>query len=188
MYTDATKKKPSDACDVFLDPVNYIDILEKFPELKICLAHFGGEEEMVMVFDDKGNRKQQQDVLTNVDFLVNNGLPDSTSWFRIVEYLLLHPRYKNVYTDVSFTLHENKLYKALGKLILSSPYKERILFGTDYFMTTQYKSEFNLYDEFRTAVDNKDIWRRVSFENPVSYLESAFYTPPLDSALSTFNQ
>jgi predicted TIM-barrel fold metal-dependent hydrolase len=33
------------ACDLFTHPQNYIPVLEKFPKLKICIAHMGGEGE-----------------------------------------------------------------------------------------------------------------------------------------------
>ncbi|MBK6979881.1 MAG: hypothetical protein IPH28_24600 [Cytophagaceae bacterium] len=35
--------KPMDFCDYFLHPLNYWDVLLKYPELKLCLAHTGGE-------------------------------------------------------------------------------------------------------------------------------------------------
>ena len=175
MYTNVNLHKPSEACDNFLDPVNYIDVLEKFPNLKICFAHFGGETEMAKVFDKAGNQKPEQPLLHRD--AVNAGLSAGVSWFRIIEYLMKSPLYPNVYADVSFTLHENELYEALKSVLGNTAYRNRILFGTDFFMATQYKTEFNLYDEFRTAVNDPAVWKEISYLNPVRFLESDFYVP-----------
>lgn len=175
MYVDVNLDRPDDACDNFLDPVNYIDILEKFSTLKICFAHFGGEGEMNAVFDASGKRRPTHPPLTKKDFLNPGGLDPKTSWFRIVEYLLTH--YENVYTDISFTLYDDKLYPALKSLMQNAEYKSRILFGTDFFMTTQYKSEYNLYDEFRTALGDPLLWKAVAYDNPRRFLQSKFFSP-----------
>ena len=38
---------PKNSCNAFLDPVNYYDVLLKYPNLKLNLAHYGGDGEVL---------------------------------------------------------------------------------------------------------------------------------------------
>lgn len=169
-------KKPSIACDNFLDPANYYDVLHKFENLKLCFAHFGGETEMRTVFNEQGVPSNQHPKLTTAD--CTNGFTEDTSWFRIIEYLMTE--FKQTRADISFTLYDSKLFKSINNILLTEPYSDRVLFGTDYFMTTQHKKEFTLYDEFRNQLpvegDNLQ-WQRISHINPQNYLRSRFFQP-----------
>lgn len=167
-YADMHKEKPRIACDNFLDPVNYIDILEKFPRLKLCFAHYGGEEEIRLA-----KNVNTQPVLTESDAI--NGFKNNTSWYRIIQFLLSKQEYPNVYTDLSFTLHDDEIFGLLNSELTNPAYKSRILFGTDYFMTTQYKSEHKLYNEFRTALVDPGSWKQIAFDNTNEFLHSTFF-------------
>lgn len=130
------------ACDLFGHPENYIPVLKKFPGLKLCMAHMGGSNEI---------RKSMKDELADIRQV------DRDSWFEHIERMMKN--YANLYTDISYTLSDFKdkdsdVFKAtltfLDTLVdPNSPAKgklgDRVLFGTDFFMTEQEKREPELY-------------------------------------------
>ncbi|HEY8937691.1 MAG TPA: amidohydrolase family protein, partial [Cyclobacteriaceae bacterium] len=63
------------ACDLFGHPENYIPLLEKFSNLKLCLAHMGGSSEVTNSMD----KKSKLDQIRKVD-------PDS--WFEHIKSMM----------------------------------------------------------------------------------------------------
>jgi uncharacterized protein len=151
------------ACDLFGHPENYIPVLEKFPNLKICLAHMGGSNEVIKSMDSKSKLDQIRQV-------------DPDSWFEHIEQMM--KKYPTLYTDVSYTLSDfdNTKVNVLEKTIafLSTPdgqgkqLGDRVLFGTDFFMTEQERREAELY-----AITQKNIpawWDILGRLNTQKYL------------------
>ena len=130
------------ACDLFGHPENYIPVLEKFPDLRLCMAHMGGSNEI---------RKSMKDELADIRQV------DPDSWFEHIERIM--KIYPNLYTDISYTLSDfndkdGDVFKAtlafLNTLVDPNDPQEgklgdRVLFGTDFFMTEQEKREPELY-------------------------------------------
>ncbi|MBO0360703.1 amidohydrolase family protein [Hymenobacter sp. BT186] len=156
------KETNDNFCDFFLDPRAYELVLARFPNLKICLAHYGGSSE--------------------IDQSTAANLPTTApeNWYESIRWLMM--RYPHVYTDVSFTLAEKRLFTRLAAdLAADSPFRERILFGTDFFMTTQVKNEAKLAVELMehlvSEINAPDAWWQLANSNPVRYLQSSVYTP-----------
>ena len=84
------------ACDLFGHPDNYVPILEKYPKLRICLAHMGGSAEVI------GDTKAKDDLKILRKIWAANG--DGTNWFQRIHEMM--KRYKNMYTDISYTLSD----------------------------------------------------------------------------------
>lgn len=126
------KASRKENCDKFTNPLNWIPVLEAFPKLRICLAHFGGQEQWREWYENPDNLNN----LVNI----------------ILEMMRKYP---NLWVDISFTLNDKKLWPVFYKLFNYDEYKfirDRILFGTDWDMT---KSEVNLKqwsDEFRQYI------------------------------------
>ncbi|WP_300664178.1 amidohydrolase family protein, partial [Fluviicola sp.] len=126
------------ACDLFSHPENYVPILEKFPELKICLAHMGGSNEIV------DNSKDDPDLQQIRRF-------DSQLWCDRIRDMMV--RYPNLYTDISYTLGDLDKPEVLAAILKFMRTEDdrgeilakRVLFGTDFFMTEQEKRESDLY-------------------------------------------
>ena len=137
--------KMKDYCDQFNHPLNYEEALARFPELKICFAHFG-------LNASKGT--------------------DDPSWFN--EVLRLMGKYKSVYADISYSVSYSKFctwfkerYEQWDPAI-----QNRVLFGTDYFMTVQ---EVNGEDNKILEVARKELgdalFLKLANENVISYLK-----------------
>lgn len=158
----STKKISNEVfCDNFLDPDNYFDVLEEFPKLKICFAHYGGDDEMLL---ERSND------------------PQKLSWTETIHQLI--EKYSNVYTDISYSLHEKKTFSLIDKSLNDLKYREKILFGTDFYMTERAKKEKMLATElaeyFTKSRTKKDSFKQISYVNPLKYLNSTYYKVPID--------
>jgi predicted TIM-barrel fold metal-dependent hydrolase len=127
-------------------PLLWEKVVEKYPNLILNLAHFGGGRQLdaALTFPDNPNL-----------------------WSNRIIALLKDKRYK-VYTDVSCFTEFN----TIDKLIESSVYpeiRERILFGSDYTLLLLFEDDFNEnIKQFRLRFgSNFDIIAR---ENPEEFL------------------
>ncbi|MBK7384844.1 MAG: amidohydrolase family protein [Flavobacteriales bacterium] len=151
-------------CNIFLHPQNYEPVLRKYPKLKLCFAHFGGDDEML-------NEKQP---------LRDKGI-DPTNWHNEVKRIMSTTNaqgdllYPNTYTDISYTLFRDKIYPLLLPLI-DGPLGDRILFGTDFFMTLREDPEAAL---LKRCIDGMTMerFRRIAMNNNDNFLRSSRYDP-----------
>ena len=141
-------------CDYFVHPDRYIDVLEKFPKLKLCFAHFGWD-----TIEHRSKRVYNRKEL-----------------YEGVKKLLLDEKYPNVYADISYSLFDKKFSKQLKQDFEAHPQlQDQVVFGTDYFMTLQEKlTEDQLYKGFRSDM-GEAIFTKLAYENPKRFLTSAYY-------------
>ena len=102
-------------CKYCNDPRNFIPVLDKFPSLKICLAHLGGDFNSFL----KGKSKIKGKV--------------SDNWTAIL--LNLMDTYENLYTDTAFTFGGDLMGQELIKTsIFHTKKQDRLLLGSDWYM------------------------------------------------------
>jgi len=146
------KDKNAAFTDVYSNPDQYITILDKFPDLKICFAHYGGSDEW-----DKFLKESW-----------HGNAPDT--WFYKINELINNQKYANVYTDVSYTLVRSDLFPVLKSYLeTNKQLRERVLFGTDYYMTEQEGSERFFGMNLRGFIGEK-LWDQIAEQNPKNYL------------------
>ena len=133
--------------DNFMDPKCFEILIGKFPELKICLAHFGGTYEM-----DK------------------DGTGDN--WFQHISKLISGKN--NVYTDVSYSLWDEKHHGKIKERLADPATGAKILFGTDFYMTEKEDSEKKLITKFREKME-EPLFRKASYDNIKAFLDSEYY-------------
>jgi hypothetical protein len=142
----------------YVHPANWRLVLEKFPNLRLCLAHFGGNDE-------------------------GKNAPDP-DWAE--EIIRLCADYPNVYTDLScWPWKEQDVRWRLFKTIRNRDeyhLRRKILFGTDWYMTLLRrgaKKNRTEYDDYcrrcRKAIDNCEepddfFWLRFTLLNPFAFL------------------
>ena len=134
----------------FTDPDNFRILLERFPELKVCFGHFGGTDEM-----DK--------------FLAaENWNEMNETWFQKIKELL--KEFPNTYADISFTKVDMSLIPLINATIESPLFKEKILFGTDFYMNKieGNESKFSIY--LRDALGNSN-FQQIAVKNPQTFLK-----------------
>lgn len=108
---DMKNKKRKELCANFTHPKNWEYVFNDFKKLKLCLAHFGSAEMWGKYIET----------------------PDKDdNWFVYIKDMI--PRYENLYTDISFTLHREEFFPLLKVLLTDKKLRDRILFGSDYYM------------------------------------------------------
>ncbi|MGC9344799.1 MAG: amidohydrolase family protein [Bacteroidales bacterium] len=138
------RRKPEYA-EFFNHPRNWMPVLEKFPNLKLNLAHFGGDDQWENFMKGAGD-----------------------SWVsRIID---LMQRFPNVYSDFSCTLHDRSLSLQLKKLITDNALiASRVLYGSDYYMIVKEGHFRSLKINFTTLMGD-DIMNMIAVENPKKFL------------------
>ncbi len=126
-------------------PKAWRKVLEKFPKLKLCLAHFGGDEWQKGVTSD---------------------------W--ITEILSLMEDYPHVYADFScHDIKKNsEAFRHVLSYAKNSPVYKRLLFGTDWYMTLIAiggKGYQKFCEEYWDLITDKDLWLRFTFINPFEF-------------------
>lgn len=173
LRTQATKNCKY-SCSYFLDPNSYTSVLDYFKDrnLKICLAHFSGVAQIKASKGMKSDKEQTPPYGTT-----------NKNWYDLIREMLL--KYPNLYTDISYDVAEavdsdnNFLYQEFCDE-LNKEYGDRILFGTDYFMTEKDNLEQDSVAKFRAFANTKilnngnTMWDQMAKINPRNYLKSNF--------------
>jgi len=141
----------------FSDPMNYLIVLKRFPQLKLCMAHFGGDDQIEKYVTDVDQRSVA-----------------SNNWHMIVCDIL--KKYPNTYADISYALWKKEIWSRFkdcirGPLAEGGDISHQILFGTDYFMTIQEKEETRLVNDFRNVLDRTE-FNRIAVDNPARFLSN----------------
>jgi predicted TIM-barrel fold metal-dependent hydrolase len=141
------------------DPAKFVPVLDAHPKLKLCLAHFGGDEEWAKY------RKESS--------RAGNPEPDR-SWLATIADLIKSGRYENLYTDISYTLFADDAYVHMLKNLLADPrLRRRVLFGSDFYVVEDAKlEERQTWPRIRSVL-GEDLFRVIAEENPREYLGTA---------------
>lgn len=151
-------------------PRKWEKVFEEFPDLKVCFGHFGADNTIVQ------------------------GSITDESWPGMIIKLI--NKYPNVYTDISF--HTNTMIgnedidkmtarqnyaRNIKSLLNSSQLKQRILFGTDYWMVrtvTKDRDYWVFYKNMLTAIQ----FDRLTKTNPIEYLGLPGATNPSETLIN----
>lgn len=153
----------ADFTDHYTDPANYRPVFEKHPELRLCLAHYGGDDEW---------RKWLADPWLPTDLLPVDSeeeydgplRPKSPSWLSTINDLIR--RFPDrAFTDLSYTVADRDFFSLAKILIETRSLGDHILFGSDYYMVRMEKKERAFYIDFRAHI-GEDAFRRIAVENP----------------------
>ncbi|MFT6443156.1 MAG: putative TIM-barrel fold metal-dependent hydrolase [Salibacteraceae bacterium] len=147
------KKSNKDFTDIYSDPNRYIELLNDFPKLKLCFAHFGGAGEWDTFLSGSWHDKAKE------------------SWFWKVKEIVCNENW-NTYTDVSYTLSDPKYYATLKSFLSSNErLRKRVLFGSDYYMTEQEVSE-RAFGINLSGFLGDTLWHQIADTNPQTFLNS----------------
>ncbi|HET9572027.1 MAG TPA: amidohydrolase family protein [Bacteroidales bacterium] len=134
----------------FSDPARWLPVLERFPKLRLNLAHFGG--------DDQWKRFSKNDPNTWVHRIIS-----------------MMENYENVYTDVSFLLHlTEKIHscflETFEELLREKELvRNRTLFGSDYYMVLIHEKIPVVTQNFLFRLDD-ELENMLTRENPRRFL------------------
>jgi predicted TIM-barrel fold metal-dependent hydrolase len=148
-----SKDMSRDQAHALADPDNYKKVMKSFPDLRICLAHFGGIGEW------RRHINETRD-------------PANPTWLKKIRELITNSKYPNLFTDISYTIfnfHEN--VPLLKILMEDKKILEKVLFGSDFYMVESEKySEKRFSIDLRYALGEAIFWK-IAYENPKEYLK-----------------
>lgn len=147
--------KPKDFSHYFTEPQNYDEILEEFPKLKLCLAHFGGNNEWDTYLEKQWNPENPE--------------LEKKSW--VSDIVDLMKKHSNLYTDISYTaFHSDRYFPLMSIFLDDEKIKDRIMFGSDYYMVErEKKSEREMSLKVRYAL-GEEKFNMISNRNIKSFL------------------
>jgi predicted TIM-barrel fold metal-dependent hydrolase len=124
-------------------------VLEKYPNLYLNLAHFGGGERLEMAIDN-----------------IND--PESVNWSKKIMELIL--KFPNAYTDIS-CYSDFGVLQTLKASAIYSKIRPKIMYGSDYYLLLLFENDFRknnktFRDLFATDFDI------LSRDNPGKFLSN----------------
>ncbi|MBD3288422.1 amidohydrolase family protein [candidate division KSB1 bacterium] len=133
----------------FAHPDNYRYVLDRYPDVKIDLAHLGGGPEVK-------------------NYLVTPWYEETEkSWFSAIIDLIRESN--NIFSDVSYTMHEYELLPVLSVILSDPKVRTRILYGSDFYMVEMDKSERAFSMNLRSYIGEDNFWQ-IAETNPEEFL------------------
>ncbi|WP_164721472.1 amidohydrolase family protein [Maribacter sp. MJ134] len=145
--------------------------------LKINLAHYGGSENWDE-FLAKDREQEANEIFNNptVGLNLKKDLLNLTNlyrhwhyteWFSLISSMIIE--FDNVYTDISYTTHENKYLNLLSEILNNPEIKDRVLFGTDFYVVSNQKTEKQYWIDMKNMMGDEK-WNSISYKNPKRFL------------------
>lgn len=174
----------------YVSPQAWVPVLELFPMLKVCLAHFGDSDHFKDgnwdLRKDREPQKTRRDL--SIAFVGDQIDPERTHRFLYDLLTLIQPK-NRVFVDLSYVILDEHNVDAFQRLFAwARQHKpillERILWGTDWPLIAAQDPVKNLKDgnmlqryaqAFRNALPQMpgDFFVRACFLNPLQYLDMA---------------
>lgn len=127
----------------FVSPKAWRQVLDRYPDLRLCLAHFGGNTDL------------------------------GRDWGLEIIRMIEEGKYPNLYTDLSYSFVYPDFRELFKKRLKEHPkIREHVLFGTDWYMFLSQKTDLVAYcttaKEFLDGID-KTLWPQFTEENPCRF-------------------
>lgn len=152
---------PEEIANMLNHPGEWLPVLQKYPNLKLNLAHWGS-------IDGWTNYEQEQGPTDDAACAALTDCPqDKNEWVNAIKYLCR--TYDNVYTDFSFALVDRDLYPALKTSLEEDPkLGKKLLYGTDFWVAIPREDLIQAQKNFLTYF--KGYREQLLVENPMRYL------------------
>lgn len=150
------------AGDWLCSPRAALGVMRDYPELRLNLAHFGG----------------QDDWMDYVEGHLDTNHPEieDRNWLTAIRRYIGSGEWPGLWTDISFTMFYDDDFAPFLKMFLmgsedrSARLRERVLFGSDYYMTRNTAmSERELSVKLRLTL-GEDLYRQIAETNPGVWL------------------
>lgn len=136
------------------NPELYKDVFKRYPELKICLCHFGGHQDWREYRTNSWGRGGK-----------------AQNWLSIIIDLIRSGEYPNLYADISSTVFNFEENVPMLKVLLSTPsIAEKVLFGSDYYMVEMMKFKEKDLSIYLRAELGEELFWKIAYENPLEFL------------------
>ena len=143
--------------DNMLAPHKYRSVLANYPNLRLCLAHFGGNDDWERFLTES--------------WTDNNTPIEKMDWVSQIYTMIKSGEYPNLYTDISYTIFRFEQHVPVLKVFLTNEnILKKTLFGSDYYMIELEKlRERELSMKLRGELGEEFFWR-IAATNPKEYI------------------
>ena len=154
-------------------------------QLKICFGHFGGDDEWHRFLESDRDNYASQLVknpkvgirfLEDEDGKPSRGKPEQiwkdVDWYSIICSMML--QYPNVYADLSYIIHSDGIQPLLKQTLSNDGLRERVLFGTDFYVVRNHKSEKNMLIDVTDHLSEEE-FDQIARINPRAFLNSVIH-------------
>ena len=148
--------------------------------LKLCFGHFGGDDEWPKFFEHDRDNFTSQVITkaTGIDFVHANDsdvdimtrlerIWKDVDWYSIICSMMM--KYSNLYADISYILHKDEILPLLKSTLQNIHLNKRVLYGTDFYVVRNHKSEKELLADMMANLSEED-FDMIARENPVTFL------------------
>ncbi len=157
-----------------------------FKNLKICMAHYGGEEhwerylekdsysyiQQIIKFPGKGlTFFDDDDDRQEINYNRLAQYWKNVDWYTIISSMMM--QYPNVYADISYILHSASIFPLLRETLdpKNGKLPNRVLYGTDFYVVRNHNSEKGLFVESHAELTTKE-FDLIARLNPHEFLSN----------------
>jgi len=152
-------EKDKTAATFLGNPDRYDPILKKFPKLRLCLGHFGGDDAWNAYLNDPQLRGEHTCSPTG-------------RWLRKILEKLQAGTFPNLYVDISYVIFQFHESSRILKVLLSdSNVLEHTLFGSDFYMSEQERFSEKQLSMFLRAELGETMFEQIAAKNPKRFLD-----------------
>jgi len=154
-----SKKEANKHCS----PEHYKTVLTSFPDLRLCLGHFGGDRAWESywkkpLYKDRIDRKDPE-------------FSGTENWLHTIINMLESGSYDNLFVDISYVIFHYQDNSNILKVLLANPRIRRsVLFGTDYYMVEIEKFSEKKLSMYLRAQIGEEYYKQIAETNPRRYL------------------
>jgi predicted TIM-barrel fold metal-dependent hydrolase len=143
--------------DRFSSPEAFVPVMRAFPALRVCLAHFGGQQDWSAYVADGIDPHDPAAPMRN--------------WQVAIRRMISGGEFPGLWSDISYTLFHFEDFAPFLKLFLEDEaVAARTLFGSDYYMTrNEALSERAVCFRLRVVL-GEALFRRIAETNPRVWL------------------
>ncbi|WP_439697420.1 hypothetical protein ACFGVS_03195 [Mucilaginibacter sp. AW1-7] len=148
--------------------------------LKLCFAHYGGDDEWKKYFESDRDFVTK-DIITipakGINFFKDGPISESfgtleniwkgTDWYSIITSMML--QYDHLYADISYIIHNDSIVPLLKATLKNKNLKSRVLFGTDFYVVRNHKSEKQMLADIQAVLTDDEL-DAIARDNPRSFL------------------
>lgn len=188
--------KPSAYQQFFSHPLNYECLMNQehlkkiwedapdYSKLKLCIGHWGSEDDWHRYLENdwadvyERTKGELNPVLDLKNWYVNpREVYKNFTWFSVISEMIRSGKYPNLYTDISYTLHDASLLAMLKTVLESNQaIREHVLFGTDFYMVSKSISEREYSINIRAFL-GEELFHQVAVINARNFIRNDLYTP-----------
>jgi predicted TIM-barrel fold metal-dependent hydrolase len=177
-YRFRKRRKEKQKLVNYTAPCSYIHVLQDYPDMRLCLAHFGGNTEWDKYLDKKKSNEETAR-RTNLDDFIKDDNFAELDWVSQIVEMLESGLFPNLYVDTSYTFlackkglfnREPKYLPALKALLSNPKINSRVLFGSDFYMSEQLKIKEKDFEEVIRDSVGPTLFTQIARLNPTDFL------------------